>query len=122
MELQVNELKFGNLVNHISFGDIFIYGVNKDCIQCDFDNSTYYDDLEYYKPIPITEEWLIKFGFKRTSSNGSGFISNKLRIEKRIDTNNAFQVWWNSWYLVDVTEIHNLQNLYFSLTGRRTNY
>jgi hypothetical protein len=109
MELQAEELRVGNWYYHEPTNDF--EQVNR------FTFDLINRNPHLYHSIKLTEEWVIKFGFERTSSNGNGFILGKLRIEKRLDTNNAFQTWWNSWYLVDVTEVHNLQNLYFSLTG-----
>jgi hypothetical protein len=66
------------------------------------------------KPIPLTEEWLIKFGFKHDEIlstyvfNGSfGFIENnytKLGIEYGA-------IWTECKY------VHQLQNIIFALTG-----
>ena len=61
-------------------------------------------------PIPLTEEWLVKFGFE----NGNYFILNNVIIYK--DYNNKYRYEYNygqTW----VKHVHQLQNLYFALTG-----
>ena len=76
-----------------------------------------------YKPVSITEEWLLKFGFKLTINNkDSGYKQFGLNI-KGLDL--MFCLECNSdkpdFYLnmvgVDIDYIHQLQNLYFALTG-----
>jgi hypothetical protein len=66
----------------------------------------------FFKPIPLTEEWLLKFGFDK----GSYFFSK-----------DGFEFYLNdgengNWYplvggSVKIEYVHQLQNLYFALTG-----
>ena len=74
------------------------------------------------EPIPITEEWLLKFGFEK---NAIGFWWRKHPNPKSRDN-------WDGWYLnkdgeltislgpifVRIQYIHQLQNLFFTLTGK----
>ena len=91
--------------------------------------------LETLKPIPLTEEWLLKFGFKKQKTIISGNVYS-IKINK---TNNWFSVheqseyddpnslslkelkkWWSfndNRYEVKIKSIHQLQNLYFALTN-----
>ena len=74
-------------------------------------------DSQDFEPIPLTEEWLLNFGAKKTDKNDSfgGFIvyypnGNGMRIKDNE---------WNSQHItVNVKYVHQLQNLYFSLTGK----
>ncbi len=69
------------------------------------------------KPIPITEEWLLKFGFEK---NLDGCPTLK-------KDHQYFQYWegrltWqqsphNDWSEFKIQFVHQLQNLYFALTG-----
>ena len=98
-----------------------------------------YDWSDPIDPIPLTEEWLIKFGFEDLSD---GYIfsidvdqtfkfdwqkRHKLRLSS---TSTNFTEWELSGYLgedkeakhyapiaTDVKYVHQLQNLYFALTG-----
>lgn len=76
----------------------------KGCIGC----FKIYSDL--IKPIPITEEWLLKFGFEK---------DNMYWID---DTNIGFtfykngKIEWNQ--PKHIKYVHELQNLYFALTGK----
>ena len=62
------------------------------------------------EPIPLTEEWLLKFGFE----NGNYFILNDVIIYK--DYNDKYRYEYNYGQLW-VKHVHQLQNLYFALTG-----
>jgi hypothetical protein len=68
--------------------------------------------LELIKPIPLTEEWLIKFGFKKI--NGCGY--RKPNFKGSIWTNPG--TWRFNNFMVDVKHVHQLQNLYFALTKK----
>ena len=75
---------------------------------------------EEAEPIPLTEEWLIKFGLQHKSFsfdheclhkdinvgyNGDDFINNQISFLYKK------KVWFKIHY------VHSLQNLYFALTG-----
>lgn len=109
MELQASELRIGNIVN---YGD-------SDLI---IDINVLWD-IDFYKlkPIPLTEEWLVKFGFEK-KDNGMIFEFNNY--------SHSF-LWFNKTSgqlrLVDegmhflthdeLKHVHQLQNLYWCLVG-----
>jgi hypothetical protein len=65
-----------------------------------------------YTPIPLTEEWLLKFGF--------------IRMHKLYSLNNVNIFKLNSEFISDldvpVQHVHQLQNLYFALTIEELTY
>ena len=75
----------------------------------------YYDE---FRPIPLTEQWLLDFGFGKDDFCGM-YVSYELNLIKIIHDNK------NNTLLVDnligkklfVEYAHQLQNLYFALTG-----
>ena len=69
-----------------------------------------YEDNSEYKPIPLTEEWLLKFGFDSMFS-GAGYHKNGVEIG---NNHNGFYILATSY---QIEFIHQLQNLYFALTG-----
>jgi hypothetical protein len=105
--LQANELRIGNWVEHNQPKTGYYTTVQK---------STFSVNVEkLFKPIPLTEEWLLKFGFEKTDSHGD--------FEYLIDRYSYFR---GSFYIADCDEcgesveiqyVHQLQNLYFALTG-----
>jgi hypothetical protein len=65
-------------------------------------------------PIPLTEEWLLKFGFEK---------SNKYRgYNKGLYLACAWEQYFtlsnNHGYIANINYVHRLQNLYFALTGK----
>ena len=106
MEVQANELRLGNWLTNFVGTD---FKVNQIPISGMFPHP---------KPIPLTEEWLLKFGFEKTKHTGyydkkwlSGdffFDGKKLLVitEGLIDGD-----------FIDIKFVHQLQNLYFCLTG-----
>lgn len=113
--LKANELRIGNIVYD---------PINKSNIQvrqevlCDFANG--YVNLE---PIPLTEEWLIKFGFE---------VEYNSEYTKRFSLDNERNdfIWVYTYRKHNSTEfleyggrvlgckyVYQLQNLYFALTG-----
>lgn len=71
-----------------------------------------YEDLQ---PIPLTEEWLIKFGLKHS---GNGFY---IHIPSLIEMCNIGDKYFYSGLkgvsIGNIYYIHQLQNLFFALTG-----
>jgi hypothetical protein len=77
--------------------------------------------LEYLKPILLTEEWLLKFGFSKRDVLSSVLYDMKnprfsIYLNPPIDKSNK----WNILGIeknINIQYVHQLQNLYFALTG-----
>ena len=74
-------------------------------------------DAIAFEPIPLTEEWLLKFGF--VNGGKSDFDKKKLSIHLPSFYYTNGRTFYNSWRIMDysVKSVHQLQNLYFALTG-----
>lgn len=83
-----------------------------------------------YKPIPLTEEWLLKFGFQRHDegcvsaqfSYGINPVTQDYLIYLKWikDYENDYQLIGFPFYqngYFEIKTVHQLQNLYFSLCG-----
>ena len=73
-------------------------------------------------PIPLTEEWLIKFGFSQvfiTDPQEPGAESKYWKGYFKIISHSgeSFSLYYND-KPVNIKYIHQLQNLYFALTGK----
>ena len=114
--LKASGLRIGNLfqdkysksiikVNGITENDIFFSG-----------NFTKEWQAE---PIPITEEWLLKFEFKKTEYKSDIIYDSGLQNSTyiTIDNNYSSYFMWAA-YLTSIKYVHELQNLYFALTKR----
>lgn len=72
-------------------------------------------ELSEFEPIELTEEWLLKFGFKK-DGYGDFIISNAImwlnngKIIAHIGMSTAIDIKCNY--------VHELQNIYFSLKGQ----
>lgn len=120
--IKVNELRVGNYVSDIHAGVLFYSSVVKlDYSKCYYGgfNSSYSDLI----PIPLTEEWLLKFGFIEINEFSiaktyclviDGII--KYKIHKGIDLD--YFVMPNEYNPIKFKYVHQLQNLHFALTGQ----
>lgn len=73
---------------------------------------------EQMLPIPLTEEWLVKFGFKKVIDDAryNEWLVGKLCIE--FDEKGCYFTGGECvYYSCNIKYIHQLQNLYFALTG-----
>lgn len=128
--IKAQELRIGNLVETDAIGIARVTGYSKDLIDptevieigysyrnkeefLGYKAKSYFN-VGHVNPIPITEEWLLKFGFEK--------IENLDCLEFYKD-DVSFFINLNGIYLKYVTarihikHIHQLQNLYFDLTG-----
>ena len=64
-----------------------------------------------YTPIPLTEEWLVKFGFEENSTSFTNSIAYPCIVKLKNQSNCIF---YNS---LQIKHVHQLQNLYFALTN-----
>ena len=72
--------------------------------------------------IPLTEGWLLKFGFVKGINEYSGqecIFTNKINIYFDEDVASLYK--YND-CRVYINHVHSLQNLYFALTGEELEY
>jgi hypothetical protein len=119
--MSINELRIDNWVKRDSQPEGFQIDINS-FRTCDL-------HPDWYKPIPLTEEWLLKFGFKRRFACNKWFEkSHKGVLLLTNDFNEikgeAFSTKIEFVFIHDYTPsvrakyVHQLQNLYFALTGK----
>jgi len=71
------------------------------------------EEIEYLQPIPITEEWLLKFGFEEQDR----VFHNQIALYKGNECFNYNASFFEHDNFVSIEYVHQLQNLYFALTG-----
>ncbi|MFZ1786683.1 MAG: hypothetical protein WAT92_00165 [Saprospiraceae bacterium] len=105
--IQANELRTGNIVKYAENVDRFAGKETKivDII---------IGETDIYEPILITEEWLLKFGFFRVMKKDNYITYSNGR--KKISIYPDFAIMRN--HNVSLKYIHQLQNLYYALTGK----
>jgi hypothetical protein len=73
--------------------------------------------VEHLQPITLTEEWLLKFGFKK---DGIYYENAHLQLSK-MTSKNGYDCYCTdldfSIFMTELEHVHSLQNLYFALTG-----
>lgn len=140
--IDIKELRIGNYIKSVD--DNIIVRVEE---LCEHDNTIcaenddmrcFYpidrksvDPLEegcYYEPIPLTEDLLLRCGFKINKNNNyilswsENYCMKFKHIEFEIVDNDVFCSFWigdgKNKMLLDIQYLHQLQNLYFALTGK----
>ena len=74
----------------------------------------------HFKPIPLTEEWLLIFGFKKRKNRHLFHWENKIVISEYKDEFENFfypKTGYDIRFSNEIKYVHQLQNLYFALTG-----
>lgn len=117
--IEAKELRIGNYVNSEVMGieQINIIGIL-------YQNK----NNQYYKPIPLTEEWLIKFGFEKDENKPFHFIRlEEYNLEVMVNGFSGTLEKEPNWFCsiksyahqttFQKMHVHQLQNLYFALTG-----
>ncbi len=124
--MKANELRIGNLM--LLFSNrvcevIKIEGESFTVKADEISNVSVFPNMSNgIEPIPLTEEWLIKFGFVCTISNkDSGYKQYGLN-KKGFDIMFSIECNYNPECFVenigiDILYVHQLQNLYFALTN-----
>ena len=120
--IQANELRVGNLLNyHTAEGDVVTATIGWQYIQWATEDPKGFNLV--HSPIPLTEEWLIKFGFKQWVEFGHktgtfdlmplcgvsyDIVTKKVLILEKGNPN-------SHWIERKIEHVHELQNLYFAL-------
>lgn len=97
--IQPNELRIGNYVHSNIIDDTIQVSIITSEIKAD--------------PIPLTEEWLIKFGFKENEFS-LVFENGLIGVYEQ---DNLFWFDTNT-DCIEIKHVHQLQNIYFALTGK----
>ena len=93
---------------------------NTQKIRIDYTEQWY--DLFSFEPIPLTEEWMLRFGFIRKYVSHTPYMLNDISIYPT-DANFYNIVYYKGVKIDDIIlkSVSQLQNLYFSLTNNELN-
>jgi len=103
--MKASELRIGNYFKWSSYASMGI-GIDK------ITSASHYQHNKLRKPIPLTEEWLLKFGFNKVGVNFElqWFViwsyNKEYNFTFRHDDN-----------IHHIKHVHQLQNLYFAICG-----
>ena len=112
--MKSNELRIGNYIQ-VPFGNEepwvrSVDSINYDSIMTENGRFCFEDEYDF---VPLTEEWLLKFGFERTK-HGFSIVLIEIRGRGTVMFGNDASRRNIGW----VRYLHELQNLYFALTGK----
>lgn len=117
--MKANELRINNLVNYQEDGTLFnVIGIDNLGISVKNDIEETWIELNQFEPIPLTEEWLLKFGFDKIYSSAmhttfsNGTILNYYVWHK---SGNQYADIYGA--KIKCQYVHQLQNLYWCLCG-----
>jgi hypothetical protein len=112
--MNARELRIGNFVDRNGLMEIISINENKVRFYDHYNRMKtkhWFKLDEFTKSIPLTEDFLLKLGFKKWNTKELIYSKKKLILHKRKD----------GWVLNRRTKViifvHQLQNLYFALTG-----
>ena len=118
-----NELRIGSIISDIFSESTQPFTITKllqnKCYYKPGSNAVYDCKYENLKPIPLTEELLLKFGFQIDETYVSeqnpylDYIKDEVRISMPY-----YSFEFGDGAFMELKYVHQLQNLYFSLTAR----
>ncbi len=123
--MRANELRIGNLLRFQATNEtVKVLGINAhesnngiyNTISFKKDINLYCEQVKLLSPIPLTEAWLVIFGFKDINNKSFKLLKhNHHDIIFRIFDGGAISYCEKNEYVL-VKSVHHFQNLYFALT------
>ena len=118
MKLKVKDLRVGNLLLFPFHNEVVeVVGLpmlpnGKQGIQVYTKGAILCEELlEQFKPIPLTEEWLLTFGITKKNGYPYKFNNGYLKIRNGVFFFNYYDI------EIELPYVHTLQNLYYALTN-----
>lgn len=118
--MKINELRIGDWYKSVKFGDAVKCDLSDLYDLCAKSDGAYNDPPidEMFEPIPLTEEWLLKFGFE----NIGGYLWNCRELGENRFINNPYGITHfeikGHYEKKHIQYVHQLQNLYWCLCGK----
>lgn len=119
--MKASELRIGNYVDGEG-KTIIIESINWDGINGCIDRYDEYS-IDALKPIPLTEQWLLDFGFRKYGTYFTRKYGKRVKYHKVTPKFHKESKNYREPYFVynpsriEINYVHQLQNLHFSLTG-----
>lgn len=123
--VKATELRIGNLIHDSDLGIVLVETLRDDLINS-YDLGTVDTCGENrYNPILLTEEWLLKFGFKDISYGlPVGVKAFEIRTSEyqsaNFETRNDIVTWINDEGMpeIEIKTVHHLQNFIYAFYGK----
>jgi hypothetical protein len=121
--MKATELRIGNLLMYSNNSEIWtVSGIHEFGIDCFDEIEETYMEYENFEPIPLTEEWLLKLGFVSQPLDDKRFIEFKKGLTSVVYKDDKIILVYVGIQRVNHNNFqffHQLQNLYFALTGEQ---
>jgi hypothetical protein len=121
--MNVNELRIGNYVHGNPYDGVIRIFNNGKCV-IKHKSGIEKFEIKNLQPIPLTEEWLLSFGF--VYHHDTPHPNRVFRIhsdEMIFDLEEIKSYFFGGNFIsVELKYVHQLQNLYFALTGKELIY
>jgi hypothetical protein len=128
-----NELRLGNYINWIRIDGnpievVSIYNIMRSTVRCCTTTIEELNEIQLYyseiKPIPLTEQWLIKFGFENRDTRkwlyykdcGTEYLVEYYKADNTFSFDMLVDGEFRT-IIYDLEFVHILQNVWFALTG-----
>ena len=108
--MKANELRIGNYV------DIKHDEYECESFQFNFESGW---NMEFVHPIPLTEEWLLKFNLNKPTNKHPYHFKKSMVEFLHSEYQNKLKCFYNNapMFSFPCKYVHELQNLYFAITG-----
>lgn len=122
--METNELRIGNYLNGKQ-GHVTVTEIRANNSVKIHDNTSSFYLGTCLQPIPLTEEWLLKFGFERTDqkdNSNDDWIWLFYQKDKIYIDGSDLTIETASGIVIKLEYVHQLQNLYFTLIGEELTF
>lgn len=119
--IQANEIRLNNWVNYNEY-NCQVIAITSDWVQ--LDNNALNTPIDEIKVIPLTEEWLLKFGLKIKKHGGIGGQDQWAGMDfiyydsECLFRGNPKRLHLVGYFNTQIMFVYQLQNLIFALSGK----
>jgi len=122
--MKANELRIGNFIEDIHYPELILFTeVDLELFAGLRDGTIIESDLQ---PIPLTKKWLLNFGFEENPISFKKKLDNSTTFKTSICNDKGLGEYYgllrqeNDIVIIPqrIFHVHQLQNLYFTLTGQ----
>jgi hypothetical protein len=123
IKMKVEELKIGNYVSHEDYSceSFIVTSIELDdygyaIMTSGGKNGEWINSVDIVTPIPLTEEWLLKFGWDKLEliDRTIGYNKYALFIGYR---NHNLRLMGSNIHIINIKYVHQLQNIFYALTN-----